>query len=147
MKNIRQIQTISGALHHERQRFMSEFIKTNLLIQKKLSIIAKIISYQDEYANGKSLQVSRVVPVLHKNLHEFSKNITKLIAAEEIEINKLSVISKALSERLRNIDRKIELMSLFENRAHKEKHDREETNDQRLADEISTHKSAEKDHE
>jgi flagellar biosynthesis chaperone FliJ len=145
MKNIRQIQTISGALHLERQRFMSELIKANLQIQKKLTVIAKIVSYQEEYTNGKSLQISRAVPALHKNLSEFSKNITKLIAAEEIEINKLALISKALSERIRNIDRKIELMSIFENRIHKETHDRNESNDQRLTDDMVTRKSSEKD--
>ncbi|MES2217418.1 MAG: hypothetical protein V4501_03295 [Pseudomonadota bacterium] len=110
IKNMRQVQTISDVLHMERLRILSELIKTHLHIQNKFTTLKNIFLYQVNFNNqrfGKTASDPASTQIL-------SEKLTLWMIFEEIEISKLWVIDRALSERIRNIDRKIQLMSMFE---------------------------------
>jgi hypothetical protein len=111
---MRQVQTINDVLHMERQRCLSELIKTNIQIQQKLTILKKILFYQASYHNQALLKTGQAVAVEQYNLQLIFKKITQLIIGVETEITRLSVVSRALSDRIGNIDRKIQLTNMFE---------------------------------
>jgi hypothetical protein len=114
MKNIRQVQTISDVLRMNRQRYLAELIKTNLQIQTKMNNVKTLVSYQLSFNNQSLVKSRNTQGNVQYNLQMLHNKMSEHIILEQIEIAKLIVIDRALSERIRNIDRKIKLMCLFE---------------------------------
>jgi hypothetical protein len=114
IKNIRQVKTIRDVLHMERQRFLAELIKTNLQIQVRTGNVNKVFAYLVKLNNLAYVKTKHGANAVPYHLQVLSHKMMQLLLLEQLEITKLSVIDRALSERIRNIDRKITLMSMFE---------------------------------
>ena len=117
MQSIQQVQLIHNALISERKRFLIELGKVNRFLNKRLSTIEKMISYQSEYSDNNNLKMSRSVPTLHQNLEMFSKKIAKLVSHEELEVKKLENIKESIIDKITNLDQKIKLMANFRDKA------------------------------
>jgi predicted proteasome-type protease len=114
MNTMRQPQTMCDILHRDRQRLLTELIKANLQIQTKIITFKKLFLYQANCNAQTMLQGAGSNYMAQHNLQVITKKITHLMIYEETEISKLALVTWALSERIRNIDRKIQLMGMFE---------------------------------
>jgi hypothetical protein len=112
IQTIRQVRTISDVLHMDRQRFLAELIKTNLQIQNRTNNVNKVFAHLVNLNNQLIVKTSSGAVPYHCKV--LSQKMIQLIILEQVEIAKLSVIDRALSERIRNVDRKIKLMHMFE---------------------------------
>lgn len=113
MKNLKQVKLIEGVLHQEREKLLMELSKINTYLNKKIFSMQKVIAYQKEYAEGVHLNVTRSIPMLHKNLDFFSGKMKDIILVEEREIQKMVTIQQNKLKEIELIDKKVKLMSVF----------------------------------
>lgn len=140
MKDIRQIKVISQAFDNEKEKFLSELVKVNDVINKKLAVIKKMHFYLEEYNNADRLKISRSVPVLNQNLDAFTAKIKGVIRSEENEIKKMQQIRETLLASIGEVDKKIQLMNIFENRHNVEVSRKDDKNAQRAMDDVMLNK-------
>jgi len=147
MKDIRQIKIIKTQLEKQRDHYLFEKIKLTDSIDKKYILIEKMLSYQSEYASSSGLSLSRSVPALVKNLYSFSNKISDVITQAENEIANMQKIKKSIMQSVNDLDNKIKLMSLFEEREMAEINRKEEQAEQVALDNITTIKFTRSQHE
>ena len=92
MRDISQIQVITGALSKEKDKYLHELGRINASIEKKIATINKMQAYQNEYDNSENLQLSRTVPALNQNIYMFSKVVFDVICQAETEVVSLKKI-------------------------------------------------------
>ena len=113
MKNIKHVQLINQTLTYEKDKWLKELAIINDKINRKISNIERIRHYQDEYNDDKKLQISRIVPALHKNLTNFSQRIDEIIRDEEAKLEKLTRDRDMMEEKIELMRQKIKLMEKF----------------------------------
>ena len=138
MENLKNIQVLQKGLEHERDKLRFEFSKVTQMIAKRRATITKITQYQKEYANPSHLMTSRETPALAINLNLFSAKIFAMIAAEQMEVVKLENIKSSMLQSLHKLEQKIQLMSVFETRAHSKQHERIQKQESRLQDDLAS---------
>lgn len=137
MKNLKQISIIHDALSKERESLMTDVSSINHKIRQKQDSLKKIIFYQNEYANGVNLNLSRSVPVLSKNLNSFTRRMNEIIRAEELEIAKLAQTKEEKLRQLETLDNKLMVMNQFSENIRLEQVTRSEKAEQFNLDEMS----------
>lgn len=147
MRDIRQIQLISKALIKEKEKNLHELAKINLSIEKKIATITKMEIYQKEYANSENLTLSRCVPALNKNLYLFSKTIADVIYQAEIEVINMKKIRASLLSSIEEIDNKINLMNVFDDRIKREAQTKADKLEQTGLDDLSSIRHIRGNHE
>lgn len=113
MKNLKQVNLIQTALNKERDKLLMDLSQINIYMRKKIDSLNRVIAYQKEYSEGSHLNVTRMIPALHKNLDFFSGKIQNIIITEEKEIENLSEAQKSKLKQIEVVDQKIKLMSSF----------------------------------
>ncbi len=136
MRDISQIQVITGALSKEKDKYLHELGRINASIEKKIATINKMQAYQNEYDNSENLQLSRTVPALNQNIYMFSKVVFDVICQAETEVVSLKKIKDSLLETIKKIDNKIDLMNHFNDRLKFENKARSDKLEQSLLDDL-----------
>lgn len=147
MKNLHHVQLLSKAFHIEKQKYLAELMKINKFIEKKIASINKIIAYQQEYAQGKNLKISKSIPTLYNNFILFLMKLQKLIHAEEQEIEKLKKDCQVILEKLTKVEQKIKIMLQFEEKIQQQVIYKAEIREQYILDDLSANKFTRGDHE
>jgi hypothetical protein len=147
MKNLKQVQTIHGALTKEKNRLCSELINLNLHINKKVDSLKKILEYHHEYAEGNHLNFSRSIPALNKNLDFFANRMLVIVNLEEKEIAILEKHKSAKLNEIEVVENKIKLMNHFSGMIIAETNMKQETMEQLTLDDLSSMKSTRGDYE
>lgn len=147
MKNLQQIKVIHDALNKQRDGFLAEVSKINMIIKNKKESIKKILSYQGEYAEEGKFVLSKRVPILNKNLDTFKGKLNSIILAEENEIDKLMKIRESKFEEIKKIDKKIELMASFKANREGEIAYASQQSEQSELDELSSREHIRKGHD
>lgn len=114
MNDIKQIRLIIGSLQKDKERYLRELSAFNSAIFNKESMIAKMQDYQNDYLNNYNLKLSKSIPGLHQNITMFVKKIALVISQAEQEVCAIDNMKKQTLTRLQDIDKKIELMKVFE---------------------------------
>lgn len=147
MKNLHQVQLLSKVFHNEKQKYLSELVKINKFIDKKIASINKIIAYQQEYAQGKSLKISKSIPALYNNFILFLMKLQKLIHIEEQEIEKLNKDRQVILEKFANVEQKMKIMLQFEEKIQQQNLYKAEKREQLMLDDLSANKFSRGDYE
>lgn len=116
MKNARQIQLIHKTLTKEKDGFLFELGKLNKTINNKLASIQRMIAYEKEYLQGDNLKLSKTKPALSKNLQSFTKQINDVVKQAQYELDTMHKTQTFLHKQIEEIDKKIELMKVFNDR-------------------------------
>lgn len=136
MKNIHQVQLIKEALTKEKKKHSLELTKINNSIEKKSYSILRMVAYQKDYANSNNLQLTHSTPALSKNLSAFSKKINDVIKQAEVELNQMKNIRDSILHIVSELDKKIDLMEVFEQRSKVIELNRLEKTEQNMLDDI-----------
>lgn len=137
MKDINQVRIILKALINEKSKFLFELAKLDSLIQKKTIGLKQMLNYQQEYQSEKNFQLTRLTPILHKNLNSFTKKISDIIFHEDNEIKRLNDIRSTLLKKINELSQKIKVMSSFEAQIKIEDLMHIEKNEQSMIDDLS----------
>lgn len=137
MKNEAQIKLIHKTLTSEKEGFVFELSKLNKVINQKTATIQKMLSYQREYLYGDHLKLSQTNPTLSRNLHLFTKQIDDVVKQAQTELDSIKLTQSYLIKRIEEIDKKIELMNVFNKRINDTKVANENRAEQRLLDDLA----------
>ena len=136
MKNLSQIQVIQTALTKEKEKHLHELAIVVKNIDKKMTMINRMVVYQNEYVNSDNLKISKSIPSLIKNLYAFSGKMDDLIKKAEIEIVEMQKTKEAILTTIEQVDNKIKVMNIFEESAKKEAFLKAEKREQAMADDL-----------
>ncbi len=142
MKNLHQIQLIQTALTKEKEKYLHELEIVSKNIEKKMMTISRMVVYQNEYINIDNLKLSKSIPSLTKNLYAFSGKIADLIQQAEIEVVHMQKTKKTILRSIEQVDNKVKLMNVFEEKAKRELFLKMEIQEQTLADDLASIKYA-----
>jgi|WetSurMetagenome_2_1015567.scaffolds.fasta_scaffold799328_2 flagellar biosynthesis chaperone FliJ len=147
MKNVQQITLIHDALIKQRDNIALEISSINKVITTKRESIKKMIQYLDEYYDDNKYSLSKCVPILNKNFDIFKDKINRIIFKEEKEIDHLIETIHHRMHDISLVDKKIELMGKFKNRAEDEIDYELEQSEQRAQDDMSSTRYIRKNHD
>lgn len=147
MKNIDQVKTIHSALTKEKEKLMSDLLRLNLNINKKMESVKKILAYYQDYSQGNHLSLSRSVPALNRNLDFFSNRMLEIIRMEENEIANLVKHRGSKLNEIEAIENKIRLMNHFADTIQSEMIQKSENLEQMTIDDLSVVKQTRERHE
>ena len=134
---MRQIKLITNSLIKEKEKYLYELSKLNTTITNKISTIDKMKSYQNDYLNSYNLNLSKSIPGLNMNINLFVKKIDMVIDQAKFEVNTLQQIRESLLVTIDNINKKIDMMSIFESKQQVEMRVKEEKQEQIMLDDMS----------
>lgn len=137
MKNEAQIKMIHKSLTKEKEGFIFELGKINKIINQKNATIQKMLSYQREYLYGDHLKLTQTNPTLSKNLHLFTKQINDVVKQAQMELDSIQSTQVYLINKIAELDKKIELMIVFNKRITDAKVTTENRAEQRLLDDLA----------
>lgn len=147
MKNIHQIQLIKQALVKDKKKYSFELSKIINSIEKKSYSILRMVSYQKEYSNSKNLQLTRRTPALNKNLSAFSNKISDVIIQAETELKNMQNTRDSILHTIAEINKKIDLMDVFEDRSNQLALKKQEKIEQTMLDDLVSTKHLRDDYE
>lgn len=147
MKDIRQIKLINQKLEQQKFNYQIDLTKTNKLIEKKTISHNRMLSYRNDYINSEKLQITRIMPNLNININLFIKKINNVIYITEVEIDKLKEEKKIIEDKLAEVDKKIDLMSMFENNIKKIIKIQQEQSEQSALDDMVANDDFRREHE
>lgn len=147
MENIHQIKTIYTALQKEKERWTFELAKLTSMIEKKLYLIDKMLSYQQEYSEKDKLEISKSHPLLYKNLDMFHKKMLEALFNAETELEKLNSSKKLLLEKILTLDQKMKLMDVFETRVNENEKATAERLEQLISSDLTINKYSRGNHD
>lgn len=138
MKNIQQIKLIHDALLKEKEKYSFELTKVNNSIEKKSYSILRMLSYRKDYFNPNNLKLTHATPALNKNFYSFAKKIDEVLKQAEDDLAKMKAARESIFQKINEINKKIDLMDLFENRLKNEAESKADKLEQLMLDDIST---------
>ena len=140
MNNLNQIKLIKKYLLSLKEKFFGELKKLDNMITRKINAIEKLRSYRQEYSNSNVLELTRVTPLLQRNLYNFVQELGDLIQRDENELHKLSQAKNSLRMKCEKIKNQLDFICEREKKVQKTLLAEEEKATQKTADEfISNH--------
>jgi flagellar biosynthesis chaperone FliJ len=136
MKDNKQISIIITALDKQRERYLSELARINLIIKNKEILIKKMHLYINEYQRNDQLNLSKSIPIFFNNFNMFIHKIENVIAQTHTEVNQHLLMRKNAIEQIKILENKIKIMSIFSQRIIEEKLLQMEKSEQLTLDDI-----------
>jgi hypothetical protein len=140
MENIKQIKTIFDALSKEKEKWLFEFTKVSVAADKKRLLVEKMLSYQREYDKKDKLELSKSNPLLHKNFDLFYKKMLEALFKAENELEALNRSKATIITKVQQIDQKIKVMEIFQERVELNKKMANEQIEQTLMSDLTINK-------
>lgn len=138
MNDLKQIRVLIEALTKQKDKYLNELTRLNANINVKNSMIEKMQSYRSNYLNNCELKNNQTSPMLYKNSNLFIIKIDQAIEHTQKELHSLNKIKISLFETIDKVNKKIEVINVFDAKTKKDLKEKEDKREQVVLDDIAS---------